>query len=630
MPFFTRPNFEDRQHVQYSGTSITLSGFTNINNTGYLKVKSQTLDFTGTTTASTTYNIAGVNGYINQGELSSLIVEPPIILLSGITGTTTVDVTGYYLGSLNSGGSVTWIQPPTSTPTNFTGNTSADCITNIFLTNLNSCSPLHIQNISDGDVLIGENGNINVGIGTFSASSKLHVSGNTLIDGEINIRNNEINNFTVKSNGNVGINTSNPSYLLHVVSGTNELYYEQSLGGRLIILGSDMPRFDVAKIGVGGGSFGIRASSNPSTVGYGNYGDTYLYAGVTSNGLNLINAPSGGGTADYIRFYAGVEADEPSHVHIQGKGVTQGYVGLGTESPTQKLHVSGNTRLENNNNGDVYLLAANTNNGGNLVRGVIGSSSIADISGRVLSGLFATSGYNTDLSGSNFGDGGTGYLKNALTISVAGNNPRGDINIGTRNPNKFLRFFSGTDDFDSGSLRGSLNSNGYWGFGTNLTGQTATVQIGDTTNPGSFKYIHTGGTISPGYVLTTTDSSGNAIWQELPQNSIIDPYYQVTGGTFTWDVSGNSSNYEVLLTSNSTINLINVQNGQYGTLISTQDGVGSRSIAFGTVNGSAITHKVANGGGGLPTLTATANSIDILTFTFNGTVMYWSVGNSYT
>jgi hypothetical protein len=154
-----------------------------------------------------------------------------------------------------------------------------------------------------------------------------------------------------------------------------------------------------------------------------------------------------------------------------------GKIGVGTNSLTQKLHVSGNTRLENNNNGDVYLLAANTNNGGNLVRGVIGSSAITDISGRVLSGLFATSGYNTDLTGSNFGDGGSGYLKNCLTITVAGANPRGDINIGTRNPNKFLRFFSGTDNFDSTSLRGSLNSSGLWGFGTNMTGQTSTIDI---------------------------------------------------------------------------------------------------------------------------------------------------------
>ena len=38
MPFFTRPNFEDRQVVQYSGTSVTLSGDTNINPTGNFRI----------------------------------------------------------------------------------------------------------------------------------------------------------------------------------------------------------------------------------------------------------------------------------------------------------------------------------------------------------------------------------------------------------------------------------------------------------------------------------------------------------------------------------------------------------------------------------------------------------------
>ena len=37
--FFTRPNFEDRQLVQYSGTSITLSGETNIYPTGLLRIQ---------------------------------------------------------------------------------------------------------------------------------------------------------------------------------------------------------------------------------------------------------------------------------------------------------------------------------------------------------------------------------------------------------------------------------------------------------------------------------------------------------------------------------------------------------------------------------------------------------------
>ena len=57
----------------------------------------------------------------------------------------------------------------------FTGNTSGDCITDLFVSDVNSCSPLHIQNKSNGNVLIGENGGVNVGIGTSTPTSKLHI-----------------------------------------------------------------------------------------------------------------------------------------------------------------------------------------------------------------------------------------------------------------------------------------------------------------------------------------------------------------------------------------------------------------------------------------------------------------------
>ena len=111
----------------------------------------------------------------------------------------------------------------------------------------------------------------------------------------------------------------------------------------------------------------------------------------------------------------------------------------------------------------------------------------------------------------------------------------------------------------------------------------------------------------------------------------IDPYYpQPSTTTFTWDVSGNSTNYQTTLTGNTTLNLTNVRNGEYGTIIVQQDAVGSRTLTFGTVNGAASTHRVVNGGGGSPTLTATANAIDILSFTYNGSAMYWTVGNDYT
>ena len=80
MPFLTRPHFEDRQIVQWSGETISLSGQTYIDNQGYIHINGPLLDFTGSTSASTQYVIAGVTGYVNIGEPSSFIVEPPTIV----------------------------------------------------------------------------------------------------------------------------------------------------------------------------------------------------------------------------------------------------------------------------------------------------------------------------------------------------------------------------------------------------------------------------------------------------------------------------------------------------------------------------------------------------------------------
>ena len=69
-----------------------------------------------------------------------------------------------------------------------------------------------------------------------------------------------------------------------------------------------------------------------------------------------------------------------------------------------------------------------------------------------------------------------------------------------------------------------------------------------------------------GYVLTS-DASGNASWQASTGGGgvSIDPYNNVgsTGTSFNWNVSGLSTNYEVTLTANTTLNLSNVRNGEY-------------------------------------------------------------------
>jgi len=196
MPFFTRPNFEDRQQVQYSGNTISLSGKTHINSTGYLQINAPVLDFTGSTSASTQYILAGLSGYRNYGELTSLIVKPPIQLISGTSATTTVNVTGYILGGLDAQGHVSWFPASyfltggtsgggsgtTYVYVQFTGNTSGDCITDMWVSNIHSCglapASLHIQPVNTNPVLIGENGaHVAIGSPSFNPQTILHLKG---------------------------------------------------------------------------------------------------------------------------------------------------------------------------------------------------------------------------------------------------------------------------------------------------------------------------------------------------------------------------------------------------------------------------------------------------------------------
>ena len=279
---------------------------------------------------------------------------------------------------------------------------------------------------------------------------------------------------------------------------SNALFYsDYGAGGgpsvRLSAATSDLPRIGVTTPGAQGVTFGIRGSSESSFPGYGKQGDVWFYGTDTTNGINIINTV-GAGKENYIRFFAGQDADGTTpDIFIKGSGSTRGNVGIGTETPTEKLDVNGNVILS------------------------------------------------------------------------------GTLNIGT------------------------------------LGGGASVNNLG-------------------------IDASGNVVAGTAGGGLTIDPYNDLgnVNTTQTWDVSGTSTNYELTLTGSITLNLNNVRNGDYGTIIVEQDGVGSHTLTFGTINGAAGTHKVVNGGGGSPTLTSTPNAIDILSFTYNGTTMYWTVGNDYT
>lgn len=97
----------------------------------------------------------------------------------------------------------------------------------------------------------------------------------------------------------------------------------------------------------GGVTIGCRGLTEPSFPGYGKQGDGFIYSSVDQNGINIISQPTSPQTTDdYIRFYAGNDANGTTpDVHIQGSGLTRGYIGIQTETPTTELDVNGDVNI---------------------------------------------------------------------------------------------------------------------------------------------------------------------------------------------------------------------------------------------------------------------------------------------
>jgi hypothetical protein len=94
------------------------------------------------------------------------------------------------------------------------------------------------------------------------------------------------------------------------------------------------------------------------------------------------------------------------------------------------------------------------------------------------------------------------------------------------------------------------------------------------------------------------------------------------GSTITWDQTKGAT-AAVTLTGNATLAITNEVVGMYGLIRVTQDATGSRTLALPA--GS----KVINGGGGVVGLTTTAGATDILSYFYDGTSYYWTVGYNY-
>ncbi len=149
---------------------------------------------------------------------------------------------------------------------------------------------------------------------------------------------------------------------------------------------------------------------------------------------------------------------------------------------------------------------------------------------------------------------------------------------------------------------------------TVLTSATVqTTQIGVATSVPTFTApANTGATI-PTFGV---DGTVNATNYTTP----VQPVF--SGAAFTWDMSKGSAAKWTMAAGANTLTVSNMKAGMYGSIVCTNSGTSTLTFSGGI-------NKVINGGNGAPVLTPIANAVDILTYFYDGTTFWWTVGNNY-
>jgi hypothetical protein len=268
------------------------------------------------------------------------------------------------------------------------------------------------------------------------------VSGNTYFGATSGITIDQVNN-------RLGINTATPQHTIEAFGTKSRVTYENTVGGVLQISGDTfLPRFQVTAAPSTPNplfslNMGVRTWDDATYPGYGKVGDAFVYASNEANGLNIINRQTSGSTLeDYIRFYAGQDANGTTpDIHIQGSGSTRGYVGIGTITPTEMLDVAANAKID-----------------GNLTIGVIGgttplTSLAVDANGLVVSAATASGPFETSTGLNSVRS--TYYTTNApnpydMLIGGSGNT--------ITNSTKFNHIFGGENNTISANRADGLNT----------------------------------------------------------------------------------------------------------------------------------------------------------------------------
>jgi len=256
------------------------------------------------------------------------------------------------------------------------------------------------------------------------------------------------------------------------------------------------------------------------------------------------------------------------------------------------------------------------------VSGVVNSDVIAQITNS------STSGYGLNIqngdktryalaiadSGGNinihlYGDG-RAIFNNTITVSTIKSSDSSTSNGSNLNLYGGYGYPQGGSVFiDGGAGAGSsgLGGNIYIG-----TGNTNTIYIGNTN-------ILSTGITGSDQVLFIDSNFKLKMGSTLRKiNKIILPFPSPI-----WDID-HSINAQITLTTNTSLNIINIVDGDKGTLQVIQGGTGSYGL---TLPANSI---VENGGSGVVVLSTAVGSKDLLSFYYDGTNYFWNLIKNYT